>query len=165
PQYKKAIYLEYTDSTFREVKPKPAWMGLLGPIVQAEVYDKVVVTFKNMASRPFNIHAKGVSYWKSSEGAGYDDWTSQLEKKDDAVEPDHTHVYVWEILEDQGPTGSDTHCLTYAYSSHVDSVRDINSGLIGPLLVCKPGKISIKSGGKIQEFVLLFSVFDEDYTP
>lgn len=74
-------------------------------------------------------------------GAGYDDWTSQLEKKDDAVEPDHTHVYVWEILEDQGPTGSDTHCLTYAYSSHVDSVRDINSGLIGPLLVCKPGKI------------------------
>ncbi|XP_029141672.1 coagulation factor VIII [Protobothrops mucrosquamatus] len=163
PQYKKAIYLEYTDSTFREVKPKPAWMGLLGPIVQAEVYDKVVVTFKNMASRPFNIHAKGVSYWKSSEGAGYDDWTSQVEKKDDAVEPDHTHVYVWEILEDQGPTGSDTHCLTYAYSSHVDSVRDINSGLIGPLLVCKPGALmSIKSGGKIQEFVLLFSIFDED---
>ncbi|KAM3827454.1 coagulation factor VIII [Vipera latastei] len=163
PQYKKAIYLEYTDSTFREVKPKPAWMGLLGPIIQAEVYDKVVVTFKNMASRPFNIHAKGVSYWKPSEGAGYDDWTSQLEKKDDAVEPDHTHVYVWEILEDQGPTGSDTHCLTYAYSSHVDSVRDINSGLIGPLLVCKPGALmSIKSGGKIQEFVLLFSVFDED---
>ncbi|XP_070807919.1 coagulation factor VIII [Pituophis catenifer annectens] len=163
PQYKKAIYLEYTDSTFREVKPKPAWMGLLGPIVQAEVYDKVIVTFKNMASRPFNIHAKGVSYWKSSEGAGYDDLTSQLEKEDDAVEPGHTHVYVWEILEDQGPTGSDTHCLTYAYSSHVDSVKDINSGLIGPLLVCKPGALmSIKSMGKIQEFVLLFSVFDED---
>ncbi|XP_026530402.1 coagulation factor VIII [Notechis scutatus] len=167
--YKKAIYLEYTDSTFREVKPKPAWMGLLGPIVQAEIYDKVVVTFKNMASRPFNIHAKGVSYWKASEGAGYEDLTSQLEKEDDAVEPGHTHVYVWEILEDQGPTGSDTHCLTYAYSSHVDSVKDINSGLIGPLLVCKPGALmSIKSRGKIQEFVLLFSVFDEDkswYSP
>uniref|UniRef100_A0A670YA39 Coagulation factor VIII n=1 Tax=Pseudonaja textilis TaxID=8673 RepID=A0A670YA39_PSETE len=141
----------------REVKPKPAWMGLLGPIVQAEIYDKVIVTFKNMASRPFNIHAKGVSYWKASEGAGYEDLTSQLEKEDDAVEPGHTHVYVWEILEDQGPTGSDTHCLTYAYSSHVDSVKDINSGLIGPLLVCKPGEIR----GKIQEFVLLFSVFDE----
>uniref|UniRef100_A0A8C6XRE3 Plastocyanin-like domain-containing protein n=1 Tax=Naja naja TaxID=35670 RepID=A0A8C6XRE3_NAJNA len=136
--------------------------GLLGPIIQAEVYDKVVVTFKNMASHPFNIHAKGVSYWKASEGAGYEDLTSQLEKEDDAVEPGHTHVYVWEILEDQGPTGSDTHCLTYAYSSHVDSIKDINSGLIGPLLVCKPGALmSIKSGGKIQEFVLLFSVFDE----
>ncbi|XP_063169501.1 coagulation factor VIII [Candoia aspera] len=171
PQYKKAIYLEYTDSTFREIKPKPAWMGLLGPIIQAEVYDKVVVTFKNLASHPFNIHAKGVSYWKASEGAGYDDKTSQLEKEDDAVQPGQTHVYVWEILENQGPTGSDTHCLTYAYSSHVDSVRDTNSGLIGPLLVCKPGTLtsmSTKSWGKMQEFVLLFSVFDEDkswYTP
>ncbi|XP_007433397.1 coagulation factor VIII [Python bivittatus] len=168
-QYKKAIYLEYTDSTFREIKPKPAWMGLLGPIIQAEVYDKVVVTFKNLASRPFNIHAKGVSYWKASEGAGYDDKTSRLEKEDDAVGPGQTHVYVWEILEDQGPTGSDTHCLTYAYSSHVDSVRDTNSGLIGPLLVCKPGTLtSIKSWGKMQEFVLLFSVFDEEkswYSP
>uniref|UniRef100_A0A670Y2J3 Plastocyanin-like domain-containing protein n=1 Tax=Pseudonaja textilis TaxID=8673 RepID=A0A670Y2J3_PSETE len=136
--------------------------GLLGPIVQAEIYDKVIVTFKNMASRPFNIHAKGVSYWKASEGESYEDLTSQLEKEDDAVEPGHTHVYVWEILEDQGPTGSDTHCLTYAYSSHVDSVKDINSGLIGPLLVCKPGALmSMKSRGKIQEFVLLFSVFDE----
>ncbi|XP_070615909.1 coagulation factor VIII isoform X1 [Erythrolamprus reginae] len=162
-QFKKAIYLEYTDSTFREVKPKPAWMGILGPTIQAEVYDKVVVTFKNMASRPFNIHAKGVSYWKASEGTGYSDLTSPQEKEDDAVEPGHTHVYVWEILEDQAPTGSDTHCLTYAYSSQVDSVKDINSGLIGPLLVCKPGTLmSIKSGGKIQEFVLLFSVFDEE---
>jgi len=28
----------------------------------------VVITFKNLASRPYNLHAIGVSYWKASEG-------------------------------------------------------------------------------------------------
>ncbi|KAK9393500.1 coagulation factor VIII-like [Crotalus adamanteus] len=37
PQYKKAIYLEYTDSTFREVKPKPAWMAGMEALIQVEV--------------------------------------------------------------------------------------------------------------------------------
>ncbi|XP_062997945.1 coagulation factor VIII [Elgaria multicarinata webbii] len=161
-QYRKAVYVEYTDSTFKQTKSKPAWMGLLGPTIQAEVHDKVVVTFKNLASQPFSIHAIGVSYWKASEGAGYDDDTSWPEKEDDAVIPGQTHTYVWEILQDQGPTGSDPNCLTYAYSSHVDSVKDTNSGLIGALLVCKPGTLE-NTGARstLQEFVLLFSVFDE----
>ncbi|XP_053230695.1 coagulation factor VIII isoform X1 [Podarcis raffonei] len=161
-RYKKAIYLEYTDSTFTQTKPKPAWMGLLGPTIRAEVHDKVVVTFKNLASRPFSIHAIGVSYWKASEGAGYDDASSRPEKEDDAVEPGQTQTYVWDVLKDQGPTGSDPQCLTYAYSSHVDSVKDINSGLIGALLVCQPGTLMSEGIQSIvQEFVLLFAVFDE----
>ncbi|XP_032993060.1 coagulation factor VIII isoform X1 [Lacerta agilis] len=161
-RYKKAIYLEYTDSTFTQTKPKPAWMGLLGPTIRAEVHDKVVVTFKNLASHPFSIHAIGVSYWKASEGAGYDDASSRPEKEDDAVEPGQTQTYVWDILKEQGPTGSDPQCLTYAYSSHVDSVKDINSGLIGALLVCQPGTLMSEGIRSIvQEFVLLFAVFDE----
>lgn len=32
------------------------------------MYDTVVITFKNLASRPYNLHAVGVSYWKASEG-------------------------------------------------------------------------------------------------
>ncbi|XP_042335667.1 coagulation factor VIII isoform X2 [Sceloporus undulatus] len=160
--YKKAVYLEYMDSTFTQTKPKPAWMGILGPTIRAEVHDKVVVTFKNMASRPFSIHAIGVSFWKASEGAGYDDATTWTEKEDDAVEPDQTHTYVWEISQEQGPTGADPHCLTYAYSSKVDSVKDVNSGLIGPLLVCKPGSLeSTGTQSLLQEFLLLFAVFDE----
>nr|XP_060612582.1 coagulation factor VIII-like [Anolis sagrei ordinatus] len=161
-QYKKAVYLEYTDSTFTQTKPKPAWMGILGPTIQAEAHDKVVVTFKNMASHPFSIHAIGVSFWKASEGAGYNDKTSRTEKEDDAVKPGQIHTYVWEISQEHGPTGADPQCLTYAYSSKVDSVKDVNSGLIGPLLVCKPGTLmSRKTQSLLQEFVLLFAVFDE----
>ncbi|XP_077165346.1 coagulation factor VIII [Paroedura picta] len=161
-QYKKAMFVEYADLTFTQEKPKPAWMGLLGPTIQAEVHDTVVVTFKNLASHPFSIHAIGVSYWKASEGAGYDDQTSSVEKEDDAVGPGQNYTYVWEILEADGPTDSDPLCLTYVYSSHVDSIRDTNSGLIGALLVCLPGTLAREGAqSRFQQFVLLFSVFDE----
>ncbi len=58
-KYKKAIYVEYTDGTFNEPKPRPsAWqhLGILGPIVHAEVGDRIRVVFRNKASRPYSIH-------------------------------------------------------------------------------------------------------------
>ncbi|XP_009462474.1 PREDICTED: coagulation factor VIII [Nipponia nippon] len=162
PRYRKAVFVEYPDDSFTQPKPKPAWMGLLGPTIRAEVYDTVVITFKNLASRPYNIHAIGVSYWKASEGAGYEDETSQPEKMGDRVDPGKTHTYIWEIQQNQGPTDGDSPCLTHSYSSNTDSVKDINSGLIGALLVCRPGTLA-SDGNKDaqQEFVMLFAVFDE----
>ncbi|EOB03456.1 Coagulation factor VIII, partial [Anas platyrhynchos] len=155
-------FVEFPDASFSQPKPKPAWMGLLGPTIRAEVYDTVVITFKNLASRPYNLHAIGVSYWKASEGAGYEDETSQLEKEGDRVDPGKTHTYVWEIQQNQGPTDGDSPCLTYSYSSNIDSVKDTNSGLIGALLVCRPGTLA--SDGiqdTQQDVVMLFAVFDE----
>ncbi|KAL0587844.1 Coagulation factor VIII [Plecturocebus cupreus] len=107
---------------------------LLGPTIQAEVYDTVVITLKNMASHPVSLHAVGVSYWKASEGAEYDDQTTQREKEDDKVFPGGSHTYVWHVLKENGPMASDPLCLTYSYLSHVDLVKDLNSGLIGALL-------------------------------
>ncbi|KFQ45995.1 Coagulation factor VIII [Nestor notabilis] len=162
PRYRKAVFVEYPDASFTQPKPKPAWMGLLGPTIRAEVYDVVVITFKNLALRPYNLHAVGVSYWKASEGAGYEDETSQPEKEGDRVDPGKTHTYIWEIPQNQGPTDGDSSCLTHSYSSNTDSVRDINSGLIGALLVCRPGTLaSSGSEDTHQEFVMLFAVFDE----
>ena len=73
----------------------------------------------------------------ASPGAGYEDSTAGQEKQDDAVPPGGYYQYVWDISPRDGPTSSDPDCLTYSYSSQVDSVRDFNSGLIGALLVCK----------------------------
>uniref|UniRef100_A0A672VA33 Coagulation factor VIII n=1 Tax=Strigops habroptila TaxID=2489341 RepID=A0A672VA33_STRHB len=146
PRYRKAVFVEYPDTSFTQPKPKPAWTGLLGPTIRAEVYDVVVITFKNLASRPYSLHAVGVSYWKASEGAGYEDETSQPEKEGDRVDPGKTHTYIWEIPQNQGPTDGDSSCLTHSYSSNTDSVKDINSGLIGALLVCRPGKDSMEWG-------------------
>ncbi|KAF2974191.1 hypothetical protein EK904_013054 [Melospiza melodia maxima] len=162
PQYRKAVFVEYPDGSFTQPKLKPAWMGLLGPTIRAEVHDTVVITFKNLASRPYSLHAVGVSYWKASEGAGYEDETSQPEKEGDRVDPGKTHTYVWEIQENQGPTDDDSACLTHSYSSNTNSVKDINSGLIGALLVCRPGTLASDGNESLQkEFVLLFAVFDE----
>ncbi|XP_039573364.1 coagulation factor VIII isoform X2 [Passer montanus] len=162
PRYRKAVFVEYPDGSFTQPKLKPAWMGLLGPTIRAEVHDTVVITFKNLASRPYSLHAVGVSYWKASEGAGYEDETSQPEKEGDRVDPGKTHTYVWEIQENQGPTDDDSACLTHSYSSNTNSVKDINSGLIGALLVCRPGTLASDGHEGLQkEFVLLFAVFDE----
>lgn len=41
--------------------------------------------------------------------------------------------------------------------------RDLNSGLIGPLVICKPGTLSTRlhTQPDVQEFALLFHTFDE----
>lgn len=53
------------------------------------------------------------------------------------VNPGATFVYTWEVPNDVGPTSTDPNCLTWSYFSSVDFKTDINSGLIGPLLVQK----------------------------
>ncbi|XP_051035371.1 coagulation factor VIII, partial [Phodopus roborovskii] len=159
--YKKTVFVEYMDHLFNIAKPRPPWMGLLGPTIWTEVHDTVVITLKNMASHPVSLHAVGVSYWKASEGAEYEDQTSQREKEDNKVFPGESHTYVWHVLKENGPMTSDPPCLTYSYLSHVDLVKDLNSGLIGALIVCKEGSLSKERTQMLHQFVLLFAVFDE----
>ncbi|PNI78331.1 CP isoform 2, partial [Pan troglodytes] len=73
--YKKALYLQYTDETFRTTIEKPVWLGFLGPIIKAETGDKVYVHLKNLASRPYTFHSHGITYYKEHEGAIYPDNT------------------------------------------------------------------------------------------
>ena len=69
---KKAIYREYTDSTFTKLKarlPEDQYLGFLGPILHGEVGETLKVVFKNNATHPFSMHPHGVLYEKDSEGA------------------------------------------------------------------------------------------------
>ncbi|NXA40718.1 FA5 factor, partial [Eudromia elegans] len=111
--------------------------GLLGPTLHAEVGDTLVVHFKNMADKTLSIHPQGIAYNKKAEGFLYDDRTSSMEKRDDAVFPGHIYTYEWDITEEVGPREADLPCLTYAYYSHENMTVDFNSGLIGALLICK----------------------------
>uniref|UniRef100_H3DHA1 Coagulation factor VIII, procoagulant component n=1 Tax=Tetraodon nigroviridis TaxID=99883 RepID=H3DHA1_TETNG len=161
-KYIKAVYREYLDATYTVPKPRPAWTGIQGPVIVAQAGHTVVVHFKNLASQPYSISPVGISYWKHSEaGAGYDDATAGHEKEDDAVDPGGYYKYVWDISPKDGPTSSDPECLTYSYSSQVDPVRDVNSGLIGALLICKTSAFTDEGQRRNQAFVLLFTVFDE----
>ncbi|KAF6717873.1 Coagulation factor VIII [Oryzias melastigma] len=160
-KYIKAVYREYTDSTYTIPKERPAWAGIQGPTIVTQAGHRVVVHFKNLASQPYSISPVGITYWKQSEGAGYDDSTAGQEKEDDAVSPGGQYEYVWDINPKDGPTVSDPECLTYSYSSQVDTVRDTNSGLMGALLICKSSAFTEDGRRRYPAFVLLLAVFDE----
>ena len=82
--YLKALYREYTDDTFHTLKPRPAeWehLGLLGPLIRAEVGDTIRVVFRNNGQHPYSMHPHGVFYNKDSEGALYDDAVARSAKE------------------------------------------------------------------------------------
>jgi manganese oxidase len=166
-KYKKAIFVEYTDATFKERKPRPAaWqhLGILGPIIHAQVGDKIRVVFHNKASRPYSIHPHGVFYTKANEGALTDDGTSKAERAGGAVAPESTYVYQWDVPARAGPGLSDLSSVVWPYHSHVDSVRDANTGLVGAIIVTAAGagKADGSPAGVDREFVTLFNIFDEN---
>jgi FtsP/CotA-like multicopper oxidase with cupredoxin domain len=141
--YQKVLYRAYTDSSFRtlEVRP-PEWrhLGFLGPLIRATVGDTIRVVFRNNGRRPFSVHPHGVFYEKGSEGAPYDDGTAGIHRTGDGVPPGGTHVYVWPVPDRAGPGPMDGSSVLWMYHSHVDEVRDINTGLFGPMIVTARGK-------------------------
>ena len=164
--YRKARFREYTDSTFGTLKSRTdAWthLGILGPLIRAEVGDTIKIVFKNNASRRYSMHPHGVFYAKSSEGAGYEDGTSGVDKLDDGVAPQATFTYTWEVPERAGPTNVEGSTAFWLYHSHVDEGNDINSGLIGPLIITRRG-MAREDGSPVdvdREFVIEFGLFDE----
>ncbi|XP_046948495.1 hephaestin isoform X5 [Lynx rufus] len=164
--YRKTIYKEYRDSSYVDEIAQPTWLGFLGPVLQAEVGDVILIHLKNFATRPYTIHPHGVFYEKDSEGSLYPDGSSGQLKADDFVLPGGSHIYNWTIPEGHAPTDADPACLTWIYHSHVDAPRDIATGLIGPLITCKRGTLDGNSPPQRKDvdsyFFLLFSVVDEN---
>ncbi|XP_072897676.1 ceruloplasmin [Hemitrygon akajei] len=164
--YKKAVYMEYTDGNYTKEVKKPEWLGFLGPIIKAEQGDIIIVHLMNFALRPYSLHPHGITYTKSNEGAFYPDNSTDLEKRDDIVNPGNNYTYTWTLTEDHSPAEDDFDCLTRIYHSHIDAPMDISAGLIGPLIICKKGVLTGKKKQDKQianeEFALLFSVVDEN---
>jgi len=165
-RFLKAIYREYTDSTFTTLKPRDAaWehLGILGPLLRAVVGDTVRVVFRNNTPRPASMHPHGVFYAKSSEGAPYADATSGADKADDAVPPGGTYVYVWPVPARAGPGPGDGSSVMWMYHSHTNDERDADAGLVGPIIVT--ARNMARSDGTPKdvdrEFVVAFAEFDE----
>ncbi|XP_044526781.1 ceruloplasmin [Gracilinanus agilis] len=161
--YKKAMYVEYTDGNFRRIKPKPSWLGFVGPIMKGEVEDVLIVHVKNFASRPYTLHPHGATYTKENEGALYPDNTWGRQKEDDGVKPGQNYTYRWSITPEQGPAVGDHNCVSRIYHSHLDTVKDVASGLVGSLITCKKGTLNGKNEKDIDHsFVMMFSEIDEN---
>lgn len=164
--YRKAVFREYTDASFKTLKPRSeqsAHLGILGPLVRAEVGDTIKIVFKNNASHNFSVHPHGVFYAKSAEGAEYQDQTTGADKLDDQVSPGKTYSYTWFVPERAGPTEHEGSSAFWVYHSHVDESKDINSGLIGPIIITRHGMARDDGSPKDvdREFVAQFGLFDE----
>ncbi len=133
--YRKAIYREYSDASFQKLKPRTsAWehLGILGPVLRAQVGDTIKVVFRNNGSNPYSVHPHGVFYNKDSEGAGSSDGTSGGDKADDAVMPGKQHTYTWPVPERAGPAMGDPSSILWMYHSHVNEAGDVNEDLLVP---------------------------------
>ncbi len=165
--YKKAVYREYTDLTFTVRKQRaPEWehLGILGPLVRAEVGDKIRIIFRNNASFPASVHPHGVFYDKDSEGAPYVDRTSAADKADDSVPTGETHTYVWLVPERAGPSGGDVSSVLWMYHSHTSEVKDVNAGLMGAMIISARGTTKADGTPKDvdREFIIEFASINEN---
>ena len=165
--YVKAIYREYTDSTFTKLKPRKPdeeYLGLLGPILRAEVGDVFHIVFKNNATKPYSMHPHGVFYEKPSEGAVYNKDNGEDSHDGNVVPPGGRCTYVWEIPERAGPGPNDASSVVWFYHSHVNEPKDVNAGLIGAMIITAKGKAKPDGTPKDvdREFVSLYTIFDEN---
>jgi manganese oxidase len=164
---KKAIYREYTDATFSTLKqrsPEDQYLGILGPLIRAEVGDSIRIVFKNNATHPFGMHPHGVLYQKDSEGADYNDGTSGADKEDGCVAPGATHIYTWQAVDRAGPGPNDPSSVMWLYHSHCDELRDVASGLFGMMVITRRGMALPDGRPKDvdREFATMFIAVDEN---
>jgi len=165
--YTKSLFREYAGDDFTTPKERPArWehLGMLGPVIHAEVGDTITVVFKNNTRFPASMHAHGVRYSKDSEGAPYDDGTSDADKADDEVAPGANHTYRWEVPERAGPGPGDPSSVMWMYHSHVDEIADVYAGLMGPIVVTRAGMARADGTPKDvdRELIANFAVVDEN---
>jgi FtsP/CotA-like multicopper oxidase with cupredoxin domain len=154
PVYRKAVYHEYSDASFTTLKPRPpAWehLGVLGPVIRAEVGDTIKVVFKNNARFPFSIHAHGVKYDEASVGV-------------DPVAPGATFTYTWEVEPSAGPQPGEPSSKLWLYHSHVNERRDVAAGLLGPIVISAKGTTRPDGTPKDvdREFVVILYTLDEN---
>jgi len=164
--YKKALYIEYTDSSFTIKKPRPAdeaYLGFLGPVIRAEVGDTIDVFFKNNLTMSASMHPHGVEYAKSSEGAATNDSTDGAGA---SIAPGERWHYVWTVPERSGPGPNDPSSIIWAYHSHVTH-EDLFAGLIGAIIITKHNSATTDAKPKDvdKEFITMFMVMDENQSP
>jgi hypothetical protein len=157
-RWPKTRYIEYTDATFSTRKPQPEWLGILGPVIRAEVGDTILVDFINRSQAPHSIHPHGLRYDKDNEGAHY-----LPPGRGASIPPGGRFTYHWLADAGSGPGPGELDSKVWWYHAHTDESKETNAGLLGPIIITAKGKAKSDATPKDvdREFVALFMVFDE----
>lgn len=151
--YIKALYREYTDETFSELKDLgPEWehLGFLGPPLYAEVGDSFEIHFRNNARYHFSMYPAGLSHEQQDDDGA-------------AVPPGGEYVYRWDVPGSAGPAPGDWSSTMYQYVSNVEITADIVAGLVGPIIVTAKG-MADEDGRPVdvdREFIIMYHTTSE----
>uniref|UniRef100_H2ZM29 Plastocyanin-like domain-containing protein n=1 Tax=Ciona savignyi TaxID=51511 RepID=H2ZM29_CIOSA len=173
--YMKAHYVRYTDEMFRtqfEISPIDRHLGSLGPVIRVEVGETLRIVFKNSASRSYSFHLDAFPFTGKIRVHPHSNLVTiykikmmlNSETPDSEVLPNQRRTYQWEITEEDAPGLHKVQCVTRFYYSNTDPIRDIATGLIGPLLVCQRGALDTNGRQRNinQELFLHFSTINEN---
>jgi len=157
-RWAKSRFIEYTDNTFTTAKAQPEWLGILGPVIRAEVGDEIVVEFLNRGHSSHDLHPHGLRYDKDNEGSLYLPFG-----KGGQVAPGSRFTYHWFANQQSGPGPGQLSSVVWWYHAHVDPGVEINAGLLGPIIVTAKGKAKPDGTPKDidREFIASFMIFDE----
>jgi hephaestin len=125
------------------------------------------VVFSNACPFPTSVHPHGVFYDKGSEGAPDNDGTSGASTSDDAVATGRHHTYTWLVPDRAGPGPADGSSVMWMYHSHTDEIADTNAGLVGMMVITRPGMARMDASPKDvdKEVFALFDIFNETLSP
>jgi hypothetical protein len=170
--YSKILFEEYSTSSFDERiyhSVDQQYLGLLGPVIHAVVGDTVVIVFRNNAPIPLSIQPHGLNVSWEMQGVMYGNSSGGSSGEGAYVQPGEVFRYVWQVPESAGPGDGDFSSVIWSYYSHVDTDRDINSGLIGAIIVTRADAIASNASADHgvpsdvdREFILFASVLDEN---
>lgn len=148
--YHKLEYRAYTDATFSSLL-SPAgndrYLGILGPVLRAEVGDTIAVVFKNNTHVPVDIAPSG----------GLAGPQSQL------VAPGAVHTYHWSVPESAGPGPADESSVLWTYDSNGKAFHGaMMAGLIGPIVVTRRGAADATGAPKDVDREVFAGFFETD---
>ncbi len=158
--YKKTRYIEYTDESFKTLKPQDPSLGILGPVIRGVVGDTLRVHFLNRSKVPLNMHPHGVLYDKDNEGAHY----GTEPHKGQHVAPGESYTYTWSVPERAGPGPRDGSSVFWLYHSHDHTGDGLYKGLMGPIVIVDPrfATADAKPNDIDRELFNLFMIFNEN---
>ncbi|KAI7843651.1 hypothetical protein COHA_002890 [Chlorella ohadii] len=163
--YKKAVYRQYTDARFTQRVAAPAFQGVLGPTLFAEVGQTLEVVFQNSLPFPANFMPDGGLELLPAGGEGGANGTIEAEAP---VATGETVTLRYYVPASAGPGPGDLNTVAYTYTSSVDLVGHPNAGLIGVMVIGAPGALDSASGtpqGVDSIVPLLFTILDEGASP
>ena len=149
------------------MKPRPSdqgYLGLVGPILHAEVGDTIKVVFKNNATHPYSMHPHGVLYAKELGGRRLQRFYRRR-RQVRRLRRSGRDPYLQLACPDRaGPGPRDPSSVFWLYHSHCDELRDVASGLFGGFVITRRGMARPDGTPKDvdKEFVTFFIAINEN---